>query len=115
MTPPRPKTARRTTRSIPLVQNGKKLIPSVNRVFSTTREIYVYFQAYKQQPAATAPPAQQASARQAQRPRLSQQTKPAPQPLFAFVTLYQGDNKVYDTPPTAIVPNPNQPPRQPCR
>src|SRR5580658_7792374 len=32
----------------PLVQDGKKLIPSVTRVFSTTREIYIYFQAYKQ-------------------------------------------------------------------
>ena len=31
----------------PLVQDGKKLIPSVTRVFGTTREIYVYFQAYK--------------------------------------------------------------------
>src|SRR3984957_18078952 len=30
----------------PLVQDGKKLIPSVTRVFSTTRQIYVYFQAY---------------------------------------------------------------------
>src|SRR5580658_2145847 len=34
----------------PLVQDGKKLIPSVTRVFSTTREIYVYFQAYKAPP-----------------------------------------------------------------
>ena len=34
----------------PLVQDGKKLIPSVTRVFSTAREIYVYFQAYKPTP-----------------------------------------------------------------
>ncbi len=32
----------------PLVQDGKKLIPSVTRVFSTGHQIYVYFQAYKQ-------------------------------------------------------------------
>src|SRR5580693_7083021 len=53
----------------PLVQDGKKLIPSVTRVFSTTRDIYVYFQAYKQTPS------------------------PGNPPLFAFVSLYKGDTK----------------------
>ena len=72
----------------PLVQNGKKLIPSVNRVFSTAREIYVYFQAYKQ--SATTDPAA---------------AKPSSQPLFAFVSLYLADNKVFETPPQAILPN----------
>jgi VWFA-related protein len=72
----------------PLVQDGKKLIPSVNRVFSTGRELYVYFQAYKQS-ASTDPAA----------------AKPPSQPLFAFVTLYSAGNKVFETPPTAIVPN----------
>jgi VWFA-related protein len=65
----------------PLVQDGKKLIPSVTRVFSTTRDIYVYFQAYKQTPSAGNPP------------------------LFAFVTLYRGGAKVYETTPTAIAPS----------
>ena len=88
----------------PLVQNGKKLIPSVNRVFSTTREIYVYFQAYKQQQQATAPSPTPAAATNPA--PASTDAKAAPEPLFAFVTLYQGSNKVYDTPPTAIVPNP---------
>jgi len=72
----------------PLMQDGKKLIPSVNRVFSSGREIYVYFQAYKQSAAST-----DASA------------KPPSQPLFAFVSLYQGGNKVFETPPTAMAPN----------
>jgi VWFA-related protein len=72
----------------PLVQDGKKLIPSVTRVFSTTREIYVYFQAYKQSAAA----AQDAS-------------KAPSQPLFAFVSLYLAGNKVFETPPTAMAPN----------
>jgi len=71
----------------PLVQDGKKLIPSVTRVFSTTREVYVYFQAYKQAPGDPAAP------------------KPAAQPLFAFVSLYAGGNKAFETPPAAIVPN----------
>ncbi len=70
----------------PLVQDGKRLIPSVTRVFSTGHEIYVSFQAYKPPPAAT-PPA------------------PDTQPLFAFVTLYQGGKKMYETPPESIVPS----------
>jgi VWFA-related protein len=65
----------------PLVENGKKLIPSVTRVFSTSREIYVYLQAYKQTPSAGNPP------------------------LFAFVTLYRDGAKVFETSPTAIAPS----------
>src|SRR5581483_10938413 len=56
----------------PLVQDGKKLIPSVTRVFSTTRQIYVYLQAYKQTPS------------------------PGNPPLFAFVTLYRKGTKVFE-------------------
>jgi len=73
----------------PLVQDGRKLIPSVTRVFSTTREVYVYFQAYKQ-PSPDEPPA----------------NKPAGKPLFAFVTLYHEGQQAFETQPTAIVPNP---------
>ena len=65
----------------PLVQDGKKLIPSVTRVFSTTHNIFVYFQAYKQTPS------------------------PGNPPLFAFVTLYRGDAKVFETQPMAIAPS----------
>jgi VWFA-related protein len=65
----------------PLVQNGTKLIPSVTRVFSTTRQIYVYFQAYKQTPS------------------------PGNPSLFAFVSLYRGGAKVYETTPEAIAPS----------
>jgi VWFA-related protein len=72
----------------PLVQDGKKLIPSVTRVFSTGHQIYVYFQAYK--PAAAAN---------------TQALAPNAQPLFAFVSLYQGGKKLYETPPQSIVPS----------
>ena len=72
----------------PLVQDGKKLIPSVTRVFSTTRQIYVYFQAYKQ-----APPSDPSA------------PKPVSQPLFAFVSLYRDGGRVFDTPPTSIIPS----------
>jgi len=61
----------------PLVQDGQKLIPSVTRVFSKSRDMYVYLQAYE--PAA-----------------------PAIQPLVAFVAFYRGQTKVFETPPQSI-------------
>jgi len=68
----------------PLVQDGKKLVPSVTRVFSSSHDLYVYLQAYKQSlPGGP----------------------PASQPLFAYVSLYLGDNKVFETPPAAVVPS----------
>jgi VWFA-related protein len=75
----------------PLVVDGQKLVPSVNRVFSTTQTLYVYLQAYKPHPiaaAATAPV-----------------TAPAAQPLVAFVSLYQGSRAIYQTQPEAVPPN----------
>ncbi len=72
----------------PLVQDGKKLIPSVTRVFSTTREIYVYLQAYKQsaipQPPAAAPNNSQ---------------------FFAYVALFQEGKQVFQTSPISIAPS----------
>ncbi len=61
----------------PLVQEGQKLIPSVTRVFSKSRQMYVYLQAYE--PAAT-----------------------AIQPLVAFVSFYRGPSKVFETPPREV-------------
>ena len=63
----------------PLVQDGKKLIPSVTRVFNRGRDLYVYLQAY-QPVAATA------------------------KPLVAFVSFYQGQTKVFETQPMAVTP-----------
>ena len=68
----------------PLVQSGSKLIPSVTRVFSSGRSIYVYLQAYK-------PP--------------SPDTPASRDPLVAFVSLYSGDAEVLKTPPVAVEPN----------
>jgi VWFA-related protein len=73
----------------PLVQDGRKTIPSVTRVFSTARPMYVYLQAYKQQPAITDPKA----------------SPPPAQPLFAFVSLYLAGERILDTPPAAVQPN----------
>jgi hypothetical protein len=71
----------------PLVQDGKKLVPSVTRVFSTGREMYVYLQAYKP-PAPTALP----------------ENKVELQPVYAFVTFYQSGARIFETPPIAAVP-----------
>jgi hypothetical protein len=61
----------------PLVYEGQKLIPSVTRVFSTSRDLYVYLQAYERNAAST-------------------------QPLVAFVTFYRGDAKILETAPLAV-------------
>jgi VWFA-related protein len=61
----------------PLVQEGQKLIPSVTRVFSKSRQIYVYLQAYEQGVAAV-------------------------EPLVAFVTFYRGSAKIFETAPREV-------------
>ena len=61
----------------PLVQDGQKLLPSVTRVFSKTKDMYIYLQAYE--PTAT-----------------------TTQPLVAFVTFYRGQNKAFETPPISV-------------
>ena len=60
-----------------MVQDGQKLIPSVTRVFSRSREMYVYLQAY-------------------------QPTAETTQPLVAFVTFYRGKTKAFETPPLPV-------------
>jgi hypothetical protein len=61
----------------PLVVNGQKMIPSVTRVFSTSRDMFVYLQAYE--PTAT-----------------------SVQPLVAFVSFYRGQTKAFETPALAV-------------
>jgi hypothetical protein len=61
----------------PLVVDGMTLLPSVTRVFSKVKDLYVYLQAYE--PTAT-----------------------TIQPLVAFVTFYRGQTKVFETPPLSV-------------
>lgn len=61
----------------PLVFEGQKLMPSVTRVFSKSRDLFVFLQAYERTEATT-------------------------QPLVAFVTFYRGDAKALETAPLAI-------------
>ncbi len=62
----------------PLVLNGQKLIPSVTRVFSKKRDLYVYLQAYEH-------------------------ADTTPQPVVGYVTLLQGQSKVFESAPLAVV------------
>jgi len=61
----------------PLVFDGEKLFPSVTRVFSRAREMYVYLQAYERGAETT-------------------------QPLVAFVTFFRDNDKVLETQPLAV-------------
>ena len=62
----------------PLTDDGQKLIPSVTRVFSRSRDMYVYLQAYERGAETTTP-------------------------LVAFVTFYRGSAKAFETPPLPVV------------
>ena len=66
--------AAQTQNANPLVQDGQKLIPSVTRVFSKTKDLYVYLQAY--QPGAE-----------------------ATQPVHAYVTFFRSGEKAFETAP----------------
>jgi VWFA-related protein len=61
----------------PLVYDGQKLIPSVTRVFSKTRDMFVFLQAY-------------------------QRGTTTMRPLVAFVAFYQGDQRLLQTQPLAV-------------
>jgi VWFA-related protein len=61
----------------PLVLDGQKLVPSVTRVFSKSRDLYVFLQAYERG-AVTA------------------------QLMVAYVSFYQGQAKTFETAPLAV-------------
>ena len=63
----------------PLIEDGQELIPSVNRVFSKSRDLYVYLQAYERNATTTATP------------------------MIAFVTFYRGQTKAFETSPIEVV------------
>jgi VWFA-related protein len=61
----------------PLVLDGQKLLPSVTRVFSKSRDLFVFLQAYERGATTT-------------------------QPLVAFVSFYRGDVKAFETTPLVV-------------
>jgi hypothetical protein len=73
------------------------MIPSVTRVFSKARSLSVFLQAYEG--ATPAPTAGQTPA--------AGPAAPTVKPLIAFVSFYQGQNKVYETQPEEVSPTPN--------
>jgi VWFA-related protein len=58
----------------PLIQDGQQLMPSVTRVFSKRRDMYVYLQAYERKYEKV-------------------------EPIVAFVTFYRGQSKAFETAP----------------
>ena len=61
----------------PMIQDGIKLMPSINNVFSKSRDLYVFLQAYEK-------------------------GADTQRPLVAFVTFYRGQAKAFQTPPLAV-------------
>jgi hypothetical protein len=61
----------------PLIENGRKLLPSVTRVFSASRDMHVYLEAYEQY------------------------AEPM-QPLLAYATFYREGAKVYESQPVIV-------------
>lgn len=83
----------------PLVKDGKKLIPSVTRVFGTDQAVEVYLQAYEdeQETAARARTEIAAGEKSTVVPK-------SPSPLIAFVSFYRDQKKVFETQPIAATP-----------
>jgi VWFA-related protein len=75
----------------PLVQNNQKLIPSVTRVFSRSRDLFVYLQAYAGAPANSATPTG---------------PQPAVAPVVAYVTFLNDQTKVFESQPIIVTPIP---------
>jgi VWFA-related protein len=71
------KTADKQSIGHPLIDGGQKLLPSVTRVFSASRDMYVYLEAYEQYATAM-------------------------QPLVAFANFYRDGVKVFETHPITV-------------
>jgi VWFA-related protein len=69
----------KATAADPLVIGGGKLIPSVTRVFSNGKELYIYLQGYEQAPGPM-------------------------RPLVGYVTLFKDKAKVFESKPVAVTP-----------
>jgi hypothetical protein len=61
----------------PLIEDGQKLLPSITRVFSKSRDMYVYLQAYERDVTAA-------------------------QPIIAYVAFFRGETKVFETTPFVL-------------
>jgi len=71
------KTTDRQSIGHPLIEGGRKLLPSVTHVFSSSRDMYVYLEAY-------------------------QQYAETLQPLIAYATFYREGAKIYESQPITV-------------
>ncbi len=71
------KTAAAAEAVNPMIADGAQLIPSVTRVFSKSKDMYVFLQAYER-------------------------NVTAQQPLVAFVSFFRGQTKAFETSPIAV-------------
>lgn len=86
----RGKQAAKDDAANPLVQDGRKLIPSVTRVFSADKQLYIFLQAYAAPAAQPGTPAQPAPA----------------SPLVAYVSLYREGQLAFTSSPLSATPQP---------
>lgn len=89
------KDAAKNDAADPLVQDGMKLIPSVTRVFSVNRDLYVYLQAYSRNRPVSPTPASAESS-----------TSVSVGPLVATVSFYRESKKVMEVPAVVAAPVP---------
>jgi VWFA-related protein len=76
----------------PLVEDGRKLIPSVTRVFSASRPLYVYLQAYE------------GSATDSSAATKATTASGAAAPLVAFASFYHDRKMAFESVPVAVTP-----------
>ena len=77
------KDATKAAAANPLIADGRKLVPSVTRVFNKGRELYVYLQAYDEG---------------------NGQPTSATRPFAAYVSFYRDHAKIYETQPLVVTP-----------
>jgi len=100
----------------PLVQNGLQIIPSVTRVFSRSKTLTVFLQAYEAPLLAATETAASGTAAPAATPVSTTKNspatptasaEPATHPLIGFVSFYRDNKKVFETQPQEVSPLPN--------
>jgi len=100
----------------PLVQNGLQIIPSVTRVFSRSKPLTVFLQAYEapllasaEAPAGSAPPTASTGAKPSGSGTTAAAASATPEthPLIGFVAFYRDNKKVLETQPQEVSPLPN--------
>jgi VWFA-related protein len=106
----------------PLVLDGDKLVPSVTRVFSRRRELYVMAQVYQRNRKTETEAGTKAESEagtkagtEAGAEARAETAAPAAPQVMAFVTFYRGGTKALETAPLALTPDSVQAANLPLR